>query len=79
MVRPFFLLAAALACGILAGSYFYIDPSLGLSLLAVLLVVVFVCALAGLRELVVYTLLASIFLLGVLDIGRIVNPAGGRS
>jgi len=74
MVRPFFPLAAALACGILAGSFFYIEPSLAISLLAVLLILVFVCALAGIRELVIYVLLASIFLLGALDIGRIVNP-----
>ena len=74
MVRPFFPLGAALACGILAGSFFYIEPSLAISLLAVLLILIFVCALAGIRELVIYVLLASIFLLGALDIGRIVNP-----
>lgn len=74
-VRPFFPLAAALAGGILAGSYFYIQPLLGMSLLCVLFVIILVCALSGVRELILYLLLASIFLLGALDIGRIVNPA----
>jgi len=74
MVRPFFPLSAALACGILTGSYFCFDPGLVISLLAGLLVVVLLCALAGSRDLVLYLLLASIFLLGVLDICRVTNP-----
>lgn len=74
MIRPFFPLAAALAGGIFAGSYFYLDPVFGMYLFAALLVISLVCALAGIRELFVYLLLGSIFLLGALDIGRIVNP-----
>ena len=74
MVRPFFPLAAALAGGILAGSYFYIEPRLGFFLLAALLVMTLACAIAGIKQVVFYGLLASVFLLGTLDIGRIVNP-----
>ena len=74
MVRPFFPIAAALASGILAGSYFYLSPSLGVFLLAVLLVVILVGTLAGIRELVICLLLAAIFILGALDIGLVINP-----
>lgn len=73
MVRPFSPLAAALACGILTGSYLHIEPSLAFSGLAILLIVVLISLFAGAKDLVLYLLLASFFLLGATDIGRVVN------
>jgi competence protein ComEC len=74
MVRPFFPLAAALACGILAGSYLYFSPGLAVSLIAGALVAALVCSLAGARDFVLYLLLAAVFLLGALHIGAVMNP-----
>ena len=74
MTRPFFPLAAALSLGIILGSLAPARPACVLPAIAAALVIALLCSAAGLKSLAVYPLLATIFLLGMLSIGRVVFP-----